>query len=661
MDTEAFGISTSQRLSGRDLNHMQDYTVVPRPVVHRHREAAVLRLRILGTTDLHGFLRGYDYAADRPSLETGLSRIATLIRQARAEVANTLLFDNGDFLQGTQLVDYWARGRAFGEADIHPMIAAMNALCYDAGTLGNHEFDFGLSYLERALRDATFPIVSTNLTGASHAPAPVCTSALLERVFQDEAGQDHRVRIGVIGLLPPQTAWINQSGSMRPIDARDMIEAARDTVPRLREAGADLVVALAHTGIEPALPGAASQSENTATSIATVPGIDALLCGHSHLSFPDPTSLDLSGAGLDRASGTIEDKPAVMPGRWGSHLGVIDLTLSRIGDSKWQVRAARGSLRPVARRIGPRRILSLATEDPEITALSAPAHLELMGQLSHPIGASDRPLQSFFSLVAPDAVLDLIADAQRDYIAHKLAGLPEANLPLLSAVSPGKTGGRGGPSFFIDIAQGPITLRHVLGLYGYPNLASAIRLTGREISDWLEYGASTFNRIGPQETNAPLLNPEFPGYSFDVLTGLRYEIDLSLPPRFAHDGTLANPTSRRLRNLSYRGRPVTDDQSFVVATNNFRSSGMGPFPRPSEGVLDLGETSDIRRILIRAIEKRGEIRPRAKRHWQFAPQPGSSAWFDTSPLASGRLSEADACLEEMSLSPQGFLRVRLHL
>ena len=105
---------------------------------------AQAKLRILGTTDLHVHLLGYDYYANRPDPRVGLAQTATLIAQARAECGNTLLFDNGDFLQGNPVGDYVARPDQPQPRPVHPAIRAMNRLRYDAATLGNHEFNYGL-------------------------------------------------------------------------------------------------------------------------------------------------------------------------------------------------------------------------------------------------------------------------------------------------------------------------------------------------------------------------------------------------------------------------------------------------------------------------------------------------------------------------------------
>jgi len=217
-------------------------------------------------------------------------RTAALIARARAEVANSLLFDNGDFLQGTPLGDYIAQ-RGLSEGQVHPMIAAMNAVGYDGATLGNHEFNFGLDFLLRAISHAEFPIVSANVAlrlGATPEQDQTLLppSMILHRTLRDETGAPCPIRIGVIGFLPPQIIAWDRKHLAGQIDTRDIVETARAHVPKLRAEGADIVIALAHTGIGSGT--AATSGEHAVVPLASVPGIDAILAGHSHLTFPSP-------------------------------------------------------------------------------------------------------------------------------------------------------------------------------------------------------------------------------------------------------------------------------------------------------------------------------------------------------------------------------------
>ena len=127
-------------------------------------QANQAHLRIMETTDLHVHVYPYDYYGDKPSDSMGLARTATIIDQIRAEATNSMLIDNGDFLQGNPMGDYIAYERGMKDGDVHPIIKGMNLLGYEASTLGNHEFNYGLDFMMKVLAGANFPFVCANLT-----------------------------------------------------------------------------------------------------------------------------------------------------------------------------------------------------------------------------------------------------------------------------------------------------------------------------------------------------------------------------------------------------------------------------------------------------------------------------------------------------------------
>lgn len=125
-------------------------------------QAATVDLRILETTDLHSNMMDFDYYKDTPTEKFGLVRTATLIQQARGEVANSVLVDNGDIIQGSPLGDYMA-AKGLQPGEIHPVYKALNTLDYAVGNLGNHEFNYGLTYLQQAIAGARFPYINANV------------------------------------------------------------------------------------------------------------------------------------------------------------------------------------------------------------------------------------------------------------------------------------------------------------------------------------------------------------------------------------------------------------------------------------------------------------------------------------------------------------------
>ena len=604
---------------------------------------ADLKLRILATTDLHAHVMPWDYRADQPLAGIGLSAVAEQVDTARAGCANTLLLDNGDFLQGSPLGDWQA-----DHPDApHAVVAAMNALGYDAGTLGNHEFSHGLGFLHAALAQAQFPVVSANLTQPDGAPLTQ-SHVILDRSVQAEDGTDHSLRIGITGVAPPQTTTWEARRLGQAVRARDMVPAAAEAVAALRAAGADVVILLAHTGIGEAED--RQGLENAAIPLARLHGVDALVLGHTHLRFPaaetppDPA--------LNPFEGRIHGRPAVMPGFYGSHLGQIDLHLRR-DRAGWRVTGNRVTLLPVPATIAPH---------PSLQQAAGEAHQSTRLWLRRPIGQTDRALCSHFSLISPCDALGLIAAAQRAAILPALQGKPQATLPILSAVAPFSAGGRGGPWNYTNIPAGPLELRHAIDLYPHPNTLVALDLSGAEIADWLERAVILFHQITPGQTDAPLLRGDMPSFDFDLMDGLQFQIDLSQPPRFDPRGALVNPDARRIIGLSHQGRPLNPTARFVVVTNSYRAAGSGGFAgcQPDRVLIDDG--LPMRDALVSHIRNLGQNPAFSQFHWGFRAMPGTSVTFDSAQNADpASLDHGPLQIEPMGDGAGGFGRFRLRL
>lgn len=608
--------------------------------------AGQAHLRVLATTDLHAHVWPYDYYADRPADGIGLATAAARIAGLRRAASNAILLDNGDVLQGNPMADYIAEERGLPPGAVHPVIAAMNAAGYDAATLGNHDFNYGLDFLSAAVAGARFPVVVANVRTPEGAPfLPPFT--ILDRAVTDGHGTPHPLRIGVIGLLPPQIVLWDRMHLAGRLVTRDIVETAAELIPPMRAEGADIVIALAHSGIGPGVH--ESGMEHATVPLAALPGLDAIVAGHSHLVFPGPDHAAV--AGVDAAAGTIHGKPVAMAGFWGSHVAVLDLLLER-GRAGWRVAGHMSAAHETGGEAG--------GADAAILAATEADHAATLAHVRRPVGHTTRPVHSYFALVAPSPALQIVADAQRAFLSEALAGTPLADLPLLSAVAPFKAGGRPGPANFTEIPAGPLALRHVAELYLYPNSIRAVRVTGAQLRDWLERAARVFRQVAPGARDAPLLDPDCPSYNFDVIHGLTYEIDVSQPARHDRSGAVVARGAARIRNLRWNGRPVDPAQDFLVATNSYRAGGGGGFPglSPEAVVFEAAETN--RDIVRRHIRAAGTIDPAPARVWRFAPLPGTTVTFDTGPGARACLHELDGA-EPLCETPEGFLRLRLRL
>ncbi|MBT8411000.1 MAG: bifunctional 2',3'-cyclic-nucleotide 2'-phosphodiesterase/3'-nucleotidase [Octadecabacter sp.] len=624
--------------------------------------AGQAHLRIMETTDLHVHVWPYDYYGDRAVDTVGLARTAAHISDIRAEATNSLLCDNGDFLQGNPMGDYIAYERGMKEGDMHPIIAAMNTLGFDASTLGNHEFNYGLDFLMKSLAGADFPVVSSNVVKSEGSDPTKDTTlippyVILERMLTDGAGETHPIKVGLIGFVPPQIMNWDRKHLEGNVTARDILETARAYVPQMREAGAEIIIALSHSGIGSA--DASDRMENASVPLAAVDGIDALLTGHSHLVFPSPTYADY--AAVDADKGLIHGKPAVMGGFWGSHLGVIDLLLERDA-GQWRVVNSSVETRPISQRNEDRSVSALVESDADVLAATEETHMETLAYVRRAVGKTAAPLHSYFALVADDPSVQIVSIAQKWYIEEMMKGTQHEGLPILSAAAPFKAGGRGGPEYYTDVPAGDVAIKNVADLYLYPNTVRAVRISGAQVKDWLERSAGMFNQVTPGTTDTPLLNPSFPSYNFDVMDGVTYQIDLSQPSKFGPKGELANPDASRIKNLAYDGQPVTDDMEFVVATNNYRASGGGDFPG-ADGSTVIFEAPDTNRdVIVRYIVEQGTIQPSADANWTFAPLADTSVVFETGPKAADYVDD----LKSVDVTPagdgaDGFALFRLNL
>ncbi len=618
-------------------------------------------LRIMETTDLHVHVWPYDYYADKAVDTLGLARTASIIREIRAEATNSMLVDNGDFLQGNPMGDYIAYERGMKAGDMHPVIQAMNVLGYEASTLGNHEFNYGLDFLTATIAGANFPVVSANVvTEMGGDPRKdktlVKPYVILDRMVKDGAGTEHPIRVGLIGFAPPQIMQWDRQHLEGKVQTRDIVATAEGWVPQMREEGCDIIIALSHSGI-----GAAERSdmmENASTVLARVDGIDAVMTGHSHLVFPSPDYKDFADVNVD--AGTIGGKPAVMGGFWGSHMGLIDLLLERDGN-QWKVVSAQTEARPIYVRQEKQIVPTVESQQDVLDSVKAD-HEATLAYVRRPVGKTSAPLYSYFALVADDPSVQVVNQAQLWYLDEMVKGTEMEGLGRLSAAAPFKAGGRGGPDYFTDVPAGDVAIKNVADLYLYPNTVRVVKITGALVKDWLERSAGIFNQITAGGADQPLINPDFPSYNYDVIDGVTYQIDLSQPSKYDPKGEPLNPEANRIVDLMYQGKPIDPAQEFLVATNNYRAGGGGKFPGADPDHTVLVAPDSNRDVLVRYIVTEGTINPSADANWRFKPMPGTTVTFDTGPKAAAYADKVPG----MDIKPagdgaDGFARFRITL
>ncbi len=593
-------------------------------------QSATATLAVLETTDLHFNVRSYDYFKLAEDKSYGFERTATLVRAARKEFANTLLVDNGDTIQGTALADYEATVNPIACTQQLSMYKAMGALGFDAGTLGNHEFNYGLPFLNQVLgggldvdgvdaakkcAGAGYPAVLANVYSSKTRKPLVQPYTILERRIA-ATGKDGKsvtlpIKVGVIGFTTPGIMNWDKRYLEGKVYTEGAVESATRYVPELRAKGADIVVALLHGGLDGSTY--SSTMENPGLYLSKVSGIDAMVMGHQHSVFPDTAAKPaFSQPGVDNKAGTVNGVPAVMASSWGKALGVIQLSLQWDGKA-WAVNkaASKSELRSIQSKNAAGATVYVDA-DQAVAPLVASQHQAAIQYVKTPIGNTDFRMSTLFADVGDPGAIQIVNQAQRDYVAAYIqANLPQyKDLPVLSVSAPFKSGFQGGADY-TDVAAGPLAIYNAADLYLYPNTVYAVKVNGADIKGWLEAAAKRFNQIDPAKTGEQQLISTFPGYNFDMFTtaDVQYEIDVT------------QPVGSRIKNLTYLGKPIDTAKEFVIATNNYRATSGKSFIDKLDGSGTVWASPDANRdVVIDYVRKNASVTRAANgaaKSWRF--------------------------------------------
>ncbi|WP_073389616.1 bifunctional metallophosphatase/5'-nucleotidase [Jatrophihabitans endophyticus] len=551
------------------------------------------RVTVLGSTDLHGHIYNWDYYKDAEYDDTahndvGVAKVATLIKAVREERAHTLTLDAGDTIQGTPLTYYYAAIDPITgpKAPTHPMAAAMNEIGYDAACLGNHEFNYGVPLLRKFQSQLHHPLLGANAldwkTRAAAFPEYVIKKVKIATLTDSTKRPGDYVNVGIVGFVTPGCAIWDKANLDGKITFNGIVEQAKRVIPRVKAAGADIVVVACHSGADTsssygdALP----WPENASTLLAQqVPGIDAILVGHAHVEIPQRYVVN---------SKTGKNVLLCEPYYWGMRLAVMDLDISYAEATGWQVTSATSTLLNS----------NTVDADPAVLAVSKAAHDKTRTYVNSVIGTSTAALSAATSRYEDTPAIDFINYVQAEAV-KKATG---TTLPVLSIAAPFNK--------LAAIPKGNVTVRDIAGLYIYDNTLEAIQFTGAQVRAYLEFSARYFKQVsgtGPftadQLTNA--VTPTAPGgtpdYNYDIMGGfdapLTYDIDV------------AQPAGSRILNLAYGGTPVADGDQFVIAINNYRASGGGNFPGVTTAPVLYNAQVAITQLLIQWVTDHKTVDP----------------------------------------------------
>jgi 2',3'-cyclic-nucleotide 2'-phosphodiesterase (5'-nucleotidase family) len=513
-----------------------------------------LDIVVAATTDIHGRVRGWDYYANAPDTLRGLSRVATIIDSLRRNsFVSPVVVDAGDIIQGNPLAYVAAR---VDTTISNPVIAAMNAIQYDAATIGNHEFNYGVPYLDRAIKEAEFPLLATN----AYSPDG-------KQRFRGWALSTRRgIRIAIVGATTPGSMVWDRDNLAGRIVIRDIVPEVRAAVRDARGAGADVVVVVVHSGLnEPSsydTVGTTVGSENVAARVAReVPGIDLLVYGHSHKEMADTV-----------INGTL----LMQPKNWAQSVGIAHLRLQR-SNGRWRVTAKRSQLVQAAHH----------GENAQVLAASQEGHRATVTYVTTPIGSTPVAWRADSSRVIDTPLMDFILEVER-----KASGAQLASTAVFETSA--------------SMGPGPITVARLSALYPYDNTLRAVKISGAQLRAYLEQSARYFRR---RDDGTVDIDPQIPGYNYDVVSGVDYTIDLT------------RPMGERITRLDYNGRAVAPADSFTMALNNYRQTGGGGYTMLAGAPVVYDRQLEIRQLLIDEVRARGTIQPSDYFHsnWRIVP------------------------------------------
>ena len=525
-------------------------------------------LQILASSDTHGKFDPWDYAANKADASGSVAQQATAIKQLRT--LNTLVIDAGDNIQGNS-------SQLFLNDDVHPMIAAQNAIGYDIWVPGNHEYNYGMDTIKKVIGEQKAKV----LTGNVYSPegTPLADGYTIVRKMD--------VKIGIIGMVTPNiTRWdaVNLTGwnVTNPVDeCRKIIDQIKDKV--------DVLIGVMHMDTENEYGVYGSGVTDLANAC---PEFNVIIAAHGHKEIPGQ---EINGVLV------VENKSA------GATLSEIHLKLQRQTNGSWQVKSRSSESIQVKDY----------EADPKLVALLAPYDERAKADAVIPIGtlqggnmAPDNEIENIPSPMIQDtALLDFINEVQMYYTGAQVSATAMTSM----------TG---------QMKEGTIRKCDLTSIYTYENTLYKLQMNGAQLRDYMEWSAAFFKTWQPGDVTIAF-DPSTRYYLYDAFAGVNYDIDLSQQP------------GNRIRNLTWPdGRPVQDSDSFVIAVNNYRATTQlliaADIFAPGEALPQLlemdvrGDIGGIRELLGDYIQnvKGGVIHPNVDNNWKLMGNNWSAASHD---------------------------------
>lgn len=475
-----------------------------------------MKLKILATSDMHGYIMPSNYGEKEMDLPFGTAKVATTIQHIKNNFDGPVVtIDNGDFIQGSPL-SYFVNKST--EYKVNDLTQVLNDIGYDIGVLGNHEFNYGMSYLKQAIASYNHPTLCANILKEDGTP-------LFDKAYIIK--EYNGVKIAFLGVTTQYIPNWEQPATIKGLTFKGVVETVKEYMPHLKQE-ADVVVVVYHGGFERDLltgePTELLTGENEGYALVhEVEGIDALITGHQHRVIAQH----------------LNNVPVIQPGQRGEYVGEIELTIEQI-DGAYKVIDSEVQLHATGEFSVSEKIISRIEKlqnDVEIW-LDQPA-----GKVIGDMTISD-PHQARLT--------------EHPYIEFIQRVQMEATGAKISATALFNNEGRG----FNPI----ITMRDIITNYIYPNTLAVVRISGQELKDALEQTAQYFIvENGEIKFNPVYMLPKPQFYNYDMYEGIDYTLNFS------------NPVGSRVVELLYQGAPIDLQATFDVVTNQYRAVGGGNY------------------------------------------------------------------------------------
>lgn len=500
-----------------------------------------MKITLLATSDTHGFIEPTNYVDSGIEKPFGIEKACTTIKKYKQAHPDekVILLDNGDFLEGSPMAYYVAK-RA-DEQDKESFIKAYNQVGYQLGTIGNHEFDYGLDYLNFMLKHSDRHFICANIVDNNNEPLLADPYTIL-----DVAG----VKIGFLGLTTTTTKKWKNINDLNDFNLISEIDACKRYIPEIREK-ADVVVVVYHGGFERDHTGNwndINPGENRGHEILkNIPGIDAFISGHQHR----------------KIASRLFNVPIVQPGSRGQYVAKISIETSNKDKSITKTDS---------------ELLNVKDSEPDpairATVTDLSSHLEHW--LDKPLSRIKGDLtfkDPFQARIHESTFIELIQKIQMDKMGTDLSAT----------------------ALYNNEAHGfedPITMRNIITNYVYPNTLVASRITGADLRAALEVSAQYFTvRHGDVVINEKFVFPKERFYNYDMYEGIDYTLNIS------------KPAGHRVTRLKYHGRDVQDDQVLTIALNRYRASGGGHYPMYTSDKIIKSSDMTISHVIMEYLQK----------------------------------------------------------